>query len=85
MQSDTTRIDNQSELEARHDGLTRDLPESASKGNRSLRENILELRAQYDQEVADLWYECDGLQSRPATMVVAVKRLTSLNTLPARV
>lgn len=41
--------------------------ESASEENRNLHGNIRKLSTQYNQELADLWYERDSLQSRVAS------------------
>lgn len=54
LQSDNTRVKEQGELEAPRCGNGRDPFVSESETNRKLGENIRELRAQYDQEVAGL-------------------------------
>lgn len=54
LQSDKSRLAGQCEVEAQRGGSTRHLLESASKTNCSLHDNIWELTAQYDQEIADL-------------------------------
>lgn len=67
IQSDRTCLQKQCDLRARCGGHKRDLQNHASETNLSLNKNIWEFRAQYDRELVDLWYECDGLQVRLAT------------------
>lgn len=67
LQLDRTFFDEQYELEARHDGCTCYLLSSACDTNRIFCENILELRAQYGQELADPCDEHKGLQARLST------------------
>lgn len=64
MQSDESHLKKQFEFEPRRGGCTRDMPESTSEGNSSLGENIQELGAQYDQELADLRYERESFNTR---------------------
>lgn len=63
-QSYNTRLGVQGDLEAPRGGPTRALLDSKCKTNLDLLEDTRELRAQYDQEFADVSYECDGLQAR---------------------
>lgn len=67
LQSDKTRPGEQCELEARRGGRTCGFLDSASEMNLNLCETIWYLRAQHDQEFADLGYERDSLHARLAT------------------
>lgn len=67
LQSDKTRLEEQSEREPRRGGNTGDLLDSTSETSRNLLGSIREARDQYDHELADLWYECDSLQTGLAT------------------
>lgn len=67
LKADITNWEEHCELKARRGGRTRDSLNSASKLNRIFRENIREVRAQYDQDLVNPWYECDGFQSQLAT------------------
>lgn len=60
--SNNTCPEEQCQRKARHGGQTRVLLESASETIKKFREKIQEVRAKYDQELADLWYERHGLQ-----------------------
>lgn len=64
LQSNRTFLEEPFELDAWHGGRTRDYLVSASETNRSLREYISELMAQYDQIFPDLGYDCNSSQDR---------------------
>lgn len=64
IQSDKTLLEEQCEIDARHGKRTCNLLDSASGTNRNLRKNIRVLWVQYDQEIASLRYERDGLQAQ---------------------
>lgn len=54
-------MEEQGELKARHCGQRHHLLDFPNETNRSLRDNMREYSAQYDQESADFRYESDGL------------------------
>lgn len=63
MQEDKVPVEKQYRLEVRRGGCTSTLLHSASGENCNQHENVLEVRALNDQELADLWLECGGLQT----------------------
>lgn len=57
LQSDNYRLYDQCKLAVSCGALTGDLLDSAREKNCSIRNGTGSLRAQYDEELADLWYE----------------------------
>lgn len=67
LRSGKTGREERCELNARRGGRTRDPLDSASETHRNGRENMPELQAHYDQELADLGYECNCMKAQLAT------------------
>lgn len=66
VQSDQTRLEEWNELEAQRGSPTRHVLFDAREKNRNLHESLRETRTQYDQELANLRYACEGVQSQLA-------------------
>lgn len=60
LQSYGTLLEEQCEIEVQRGGLTLNLLNNASETYSNLLQNILEVRAHYDLELADLQYERHG-------------------------
>lgn len=84
LKSDKTHVEKQCELEAHGGCCTRILLDSTIEENGNLSESVWDVRAQYGLELADVWYEHDGLQAWLPFLIVAVKPLTSLKALIVR-
>lgn len=85
LKNDKTCLEEQCELEAWCSGRTCDVLDKASASDRTSWENIREVRVLYDQELADLRNEQDGLQVSRPPMAFTVKLSASFYVLPMSV